>query len=126
VAASDTDSSLDRRFDGLQRRPLAGGLTLIVAGSRRSRMLGLAKLDALPADHGLLIGPCRSIHTFTMRFALDLVWLDGDGRPARLDEDVAPRRMRTCLRARSVVETAAGGGARMRAALEDDGGGRDA
>lgn len=111
--------ALDERFDGLERRALPGGLTLIVASSRRSRMLGLAKLDALPARHGLLLGPCRSVHTVTMRFALDLVWLDGDGRPVRLDEDVAPRRMRTCLRARSVIETAASGGERFRAALRD-------
>ena len=115
-----TRSALDVRFDGLPRRALPGALTLIVAAGRRARMRGLAKLDALPADHGLLLDPCRSIHTVTMRFALDLVWLDGDGRPVRLDEGVAPRRMRTCLRARSVVETAAGGGARFRDALAGD------
>jgi uncharacterized membrane protein (UPF0127 family) len=126
VGITNTDSAPDRRFDGLERRRLGGGLTLIVAASRRSRMLGLGKLAALPADHGLLLGPCRSVHTVTMRFALDLVWLDREGRPVRVDEDVAPRRMRTCLRARSVVETAAGGGARFRAALEDEGSARDA
>lgn len=115
----------DRRFDGLPRRPLADGLTLIVASSRRARTLGLARLDALPADHALLLGPCRSVHTAGMRFALDLVWLDGDGRPLRVDERVPPRRMRTCLRARSVVETAAGAGARFCAALERDGAGGD-
>ena len=96
---------------------LPGGLTLIVASDRRSRMRGLAGLDALPAGHGLLLDPCRSVHTVTMRFALDLLWLDGHGRPVRLDEQVAPRRLRTCLRARSVIETASGGGERFRAAL---------
>lgn len=119
VGIASSENALDERFDGLQQRALPGGLTLIVASGRRSRMLGLARLDALPAGHGLLLGRCRSVHTVTMRFALDLVWLDGDGRPVRLDEDVAPRRMRTCLRARSVIETAAGGGARFRAAVGD-------
>ncbi|MDP2712939.1 MAG: DUF192 domain-containing protein [Solirubrobacteraceae bacterium] len=113
----DVDVTLDARFDGLERRELAGGLTLIVASNRRSRTLGLASLAALPAAHGLLLAPCRSIHTVTMRFALDLVWLDRDGRPLRLDENVAPRRMRSCLRARSVIETAAGDGERFRAAV---------
>ncbi|MBW3609818.1 MAG: DUF192 domain-containing protein [Actinobacteria bacterium] len=117
MSHEDSKPRLDHRFDGLERRALRGGLTLIVASSRRSRMRGLAKLDALPADHGLLLSPCRSVQTVTMRFALDLVWLDADGRPVRLDEDVVPRRMRSCLRARSVIETAAGGGARVRAAL---------
>lgn len=110
---------LDERFDGLERRELPGALRLIVPSTRRSRMLGLAKLDALPSDHGLLLERCRSVHTVSMRFALDLVWLDRAGRPVRLDEAVPPRRLRTCLRARSVVETSAGGGTAFRAALAD-------
>ena len=111
-------SDSDRRFDGLERRPLPGGLTLIVASTWRSRSRGLGKLDALPPEHGLLITPCRSIHTIPMRFALDLVWLDGEGRVVRLDENVGRRRAKACLRARSVVEVAAGDGARFRDALE--------
>jgi len=105
------------RFDGLERRSLPGGLELVVASTRRSRARGLGGLDALPADRGLLLAPCRSIQTMTMRFALDLVWLDRAGRPVRIDEDVAPRRFRTCLRARAVVETPAGSGARFGEAL---------
>jgi len=117
VGIADPENALDERFVDLERRELPGGLTLLVASNRRSRMLGLARLDALPAGHGLLLRPCRSVHTVTMRFALDLVWLDADGAPVRLDEDVAPRRMRTCLRARAVIEAAAGSGARFHAAL---------
>ncbi|MDQ3722019.1 MAG: DUF192 domain-containing protein [Actinomycetota bacterium] len=120
MGVADSEIALDERFDGLERRALPAGLTLIVAAGRRSRMLGLARLDVLPNGHGLLLGSCRSVHTVTMRFALDLVWLDGAGRPVRLDEDVARGRMRTCLRARAVVETAAGSGARFRAALADE------
>ena len=40
-----------------------------------------------------------------MRFALDLLWLAADGTPVRLDRDVGKRRLRTCLCARSVIET---------------------
>ncbi|HUR85966.1 MAG TPA: DUF192 domain-containing protein [Solirubrobacteraceae bacterium] len=109
--------TLDARFDGLERRALPDGLTLLVAGGRRSRALGLARLDALSPDHALLIEPCRSVHTAGMRFALDLVWLDGRGVVVRVDRGVAPRRMRTCLRARAVVEVAAGGGRAFAAAL---------
>jgi uncharacterized membrane protein (UPF0127 family) len=109
----------------LERRPLPGGeLTLLVAGNRGARRRGLARLDpdALPQGHGLLFERCRSVHTIGMRFALDLVWLDGEGRLVRLDSGVAPRRLRTCLRARSVVETAAGEGERFAAALAGRGG----
>lgn len=116
-ATDSRDDALDERFGGLEQRALPGGLTLIVASTRRSRRLGLAKLGALPSGYGLLLAPCRSVHTLTMRFALDLVWLDRDERPVRHDAGVPPRRMRTCVRARSVVETAAGEGARFQAAL---------
>ncbi|MCA1656390.1 MAG: DUF192 domain-containing protein [Actinobacteria bacterium] len=81
-----------------------------VAADRRSRMRGLAGLDRLPADQALLIERCRSVHTVRMRFPLDLLWLDAAGAVIRLDEDVKPRRLRTCLRARSVIETNAGCG----------------
>jgi uncharacterized membrane protein (UPF0127 family) len=110
-------SDLDKRFDGLETRRLQDGLTLIVASTWRSRQRGLGKLGGLPPDHGLLITPCRSIHTVPMRFSLDLVWLDADGRPVRLDEDVGRFKARMCMRARSVVETTAGDGARFRDAL---------
>ena len=109
--------TLDARFEGLERRALAGALTLLVAGGPRSRMLGLSRLDALPSDHALLFESCRSIHTGGMRFALDLVWLDRLGAVVRVDAAVGPRRMRTCLRARSVVECNAGHGERFAAAL---------
>ena len=109
--------TLDARFEGLERRALPDGLTLLVAGGRRSRALGLARLDELPADHALLIERCRSVHTAGMRFALDLVWLDDGDAVARVDRDVPRRRLRTCLRARSVVETVAGRGDAFAAAL---------
>jgi uncharacterized membrane protein (UPF0127 family) len=43
-----------------------------------------------------------------MRFPLDLIWLDRAGRPVRIDRAVVPGRLRTCVRARSVVEAGAG------------------
>ncbi|HTN25408.1 MAG TPA: DUF192 domain-containing protein [Solirubrobacteraceae bacterium] len=109
--------TLAARLQGLERRALPGGLTLLVAGDRRARALGLARLDALPPGHALLLERCRSVHTAGMRFALDLVWLDATGAPVRTDHGVAPRRLRTCARARAVVETAAGEGDRFAAAL---------
>jgi uncharacterized membrane protein (UPF0127 family) len=75
-----------------------------------SRLRGLIGRPSLPPDTALLIPRCRSVHTFGMRFALDLVWLDADGLPLRIDRDVGPGRIRTCVRARSVLECAAGSG----------------
>jgi hypothetical protein len=96
------------RLEHLPVRELPGGLRLAEASTRRARGLGLARLDALPGDEALLIPRCRSVHTFGMRFALDLVWLAADGAVVRVDRDVPPRRLRSCLRARAVLECAAG------------------
>ncbi len=109
--------ALDVRLTDLESRSLAGGLRLLVAGDRRSRLRGLSGLDDLPAGHALLIERCRSVHTVGMRFALDLVWLDAEGAVVRVDAGVGPRRLRSCARARAVVETRAGSGARFAAAL---------
>lgn len=105
------------RLAQLERRALPLGLTLLVTGDRRTRRRGLARLDALPAGHALLLERCRSVHTIGMRFALDLLWLDATGAVVRIDENVGARRLRTCLRARAVVETAAGEGEHFAAAL---------
>jgi uncharacterized membrane protein (UPF0127 family) len=96
------------RFAGLPHRSLQGGLTVVKANTGKSRRRGLSRLDALPGDHALLIPKCPSVHTFGMRFALDLIWLGKGGVVVRVDRDVPPRRMRICTRARSVVETVAG------------------
>jgi uncharacterized membrane protein (UPF0127 family) len=96
------------RLDSLPGRDLPGGLRIAEASTHAARLRGLARLDDLPATLALHISPCRSVHTFGMRFALDLIWLDGDGEVVRVDADVAPRRFRTCLRARSVLEVRAG------------------
>ena len=109
--------TIHARFARLERRPLPGGLTLLVAADRRARRRGLARIDALPPGHALLLVRCRSIHTIGMRFALDLLWLDGNGALVRLDEAVAPRRLRTCRSARSVIEVTAGEGERYAAAV---------
>jgi hypothetical protein len=64
----------------LHRLPLAevGGLTIPVAIDRRARLLGLALLEREQALPGLLIPDCGCVHTFGMRFALDLHFLDPD------------------------------------------------
>ncbi|HEU4701111.1 MAG TPA: DUF192 domain-containing protein [Conexibacter sp.] len=75
-----------------------------VAADPLARLLGLAGLRALPPETGLLLPRTRSIHTFGMRFALDLVWLDREGRVVRTDRGVRPWRVRSCRVASQVVE----------------------
>jgi len=93
----------------LRRLPLVrvaalGGREARLAGDPLARLLGLALLRELPAGAALLLPRTRSIHTAGMRCALDLVWLDGDGRVVRVDRGVRPWRVRACRAARAVVE----------------------
>jgi uncharacterized membrane protein (UPF0127 family) len=111
--------TLDRRFDGLARRELAGRLTILVASTRRARRRGLARLDRLASGHALLLERCRSVHTVGMRFALDLLWIDAAGALVRFDAAVAPRRFRGCRHARAAIECNAGEGERFALALAE-------
>ena len=80
------------RFEGLPRRRV-GGRVVPVAATFRSRLLGLAALPRGQAGTGLLIPRCASVHTFAMRFPLDLVFLDGADRELAVHCGVPPRRL---------------------------------
>ena len=82
----------------------AAGRRVPVAASIRARLLGLARLDRDEAGPGLWIPSCASVHTFGMRFSLDLVFFDRDGRPCAVRRGVPPRRFVSCRRARAVLE----------------------
>jgi uncharacterized membrane protein (UPF0127 family) len=75
-----------------------------VALSRRARLLGLALLDRHAAGTGLLVPGCRSVHTFGMRFPLDLVFLDHELRQVSLRRSVPPGRIALERRAKAVLE----------------------
>ena len=77
-----------------------------VAKTFRDRLLGLA-FSTSPRAAALLLPRCRSVHTFGMRFPLDLFWLDARGEIARVDRGVPPWRMRRCGTASCVIEVPA-------------------
>jgi|SRR5829696_2681088 len=91
------------RFRGLDRVKLLG-LTVPAAGTLRSRLLGLALLRRDRAGAGLLLPRCRSVHTFGMRFPLDLLFLDEEGRVIELRRAVPPGRVIRCPGAMAVLE----------------------
>lgn len=80
------------------------GCEVPVAATIAGRLLGLSHLDRSEAGPGLLIPRCAAVHTFGMRFALDLVFLDGEGRPCSLRRGLQPRRLASDRRARAVLE----------------------
>lgn len=73
-----------------------------------TRMVGLLGRASLPEDEGLLLSPAWSIHTWAMRFPIDVVFVDRDDRILRIVEAMAPWRLVSERRAHGVVELAAG------------------
>ncbi len=100
-------AAITSRFDGLARGE-AAGVWVPVARTFRSRLLGLAFLERANAGPGLLIPGCRCVHTFGMRFALDLVFLDSEGCEIRRDQAVPSCRVALEWGAVAVVELPSG------------------
>src|SRR5437868_15485931 len=78
-----------------------------------SRMRGLLGRGGLAAGEGLLLQPAGSVHTFFMRFAIDVVFLDRERRVLRVVEGLPPWRAAAARRARTVLELGAGGAGRV-------------
>jgi uncharacterized protein len=85
---------------------LATRLEVANSGSRRSK--GLLGRQQLSPGEGLWIIPCESVHTFFMRFAIDLVYLDRKNRIRKVRNAVPPWRLSACLTAHSVLELVPG------------------
>jgi len=81
---------------------------LELAGTGDTRRKGLLGRDSLAPGEGLWIAPCESVHTFFMRFAIDLVYLDRKHQVKKIRNSVGPWRVSACLLAHSVLELPAG------------------
>lgn len=99
---------LPRRLERLPRSVLAGDAVVHEASTLTARLLGLAFLRRIPPGHALLIPDCRSVHTFGMRFPIDVAFLDERGRAIRVERAVGPRRVLACRGAFAVLEAPAG------------------
>lgn len=82
------------------------GREVPVATGPRARLLGLAYLDREEAGPGLLIPRCFSVHTFGMRFPIDIVFLDHRGLPLSVHRAVSSRCFVANRRADAVLELA--------------------
>jgi uncharacterized membrane protein (UPF0127 family) len=64
-----------------------------IAQDYKSRSVGLLNRESLGDDEGLLIRPCNSIHTFFMKFPIDVVFLDKIGNVVSVRLRLMPWRM---------------------------------
>lgn len=67
--------------------------TLAVADTFFSRLKGLLGKRELPHGEGLWIKPCNSVHTFGMRFPIDVVFLDKENLVVGLAKTLRPNRV---------------------------------
>ena len=79
-----------------------------VADTSAKRRTGLLKHQRLEPGEGLWIVPCESVHTFFMRFPIDLVYLDKQRKVRKVRTAVPPWRLSACFGAHSILELPAG------------------
>jgi uncharacterized membrane protein (UPF0127 family) len=79
-----------------------------VASTPLARMRGLLGRRGLETGEGLLLRPASSIHTFFMRFPIDVVFVGADGEVLKIGRRVAPWRTLAARGAKAVVELPAG------------------
>jgi uncharacterized membrane protein (UPF0127 family) len=84
------------------------GTSVEMAGNGATRRKGLLGRSGLVSGEGIWIVPCESVHTFWMRFSIDLVYLDRNKKVKKVRSGVAPWRLSACLSAHSVLEFASG------------------
>ena len=79
-----------------------------VADTSAKRRTGLLKHSGLDPGQGLWIAPCESVHSFGMKFAIDVVYLDRKKKVRKVRKNMVPFRVSACLTAHSVLELPVG------------------
>ena len=91
-----------------ERNGIAIASRLLTAFDSASRRTGLLKHDSLAEGSALIIAPSNAIHTFFMRFEIDVAFVARDGRILKVRHAMRPWRMAAALRGFAVVELPAG------------------
>jgi uncharacterized membrane protein (UPF0127 family) len=100
-------------------RGVALATELEVATSLAARTKGLLGRRGLPPGSGMLIDPCPSVHTWFMRFPIDVIFLDGHNRVVGLKRNLKPFRMAWSWRGAKTLELPVGTIAATRTLLGD-------
>jgi hypothetical protein len=91
-----------------QTRNTVLGDAVELADTSETRRVGLLKHARLDPGAGLWIVPCESVHTFFMKFPIDLVYLDKQRKVRKVRHAVPAWRLSACLTAHSILELPAG------------------
>ncbi len=82
--------------------------SLHTAFDSSSRRTGLLRHDSLAEGNALIIAPTNAIHTFFMRFPIDVAFVARSGRILKVRRDLPPWRLAAAWRGYAVVELPAG------------------
>jgi len=81
---------------------------LVAAVDSETRRRGLLGRDSLADGFALIIAPTNAVHTFFMRFPIDIAFVAKNGQVVKITPDVPAWRMSAAFRAFAVIEMAAG------------------
>ncbi len=74
-----------------------------IADTLWKRSIGLIGRQSLEADSGLWLAPCNGIHTFGMRFPIDVLFLNDAGEVMHMKPGLKPWRICGIFRLACVV-----------------------
>lgn len=82
---------------------------VVWAGSSSERRRGLLSRTSMGPNEGIYLVPCEGVHTFGMKFPIDVLFLDSEGTVLALQHRLKPWRLsKIVFRADGVLELAAG------------------
>lgn len=91
-----------------ERTGLSVATRLEIAADSAARRKGLLGRDGLDEGSALIIAPCNAVHTFFMRFTIDVAFVDREGRVVRGSRQLRPWTIGVGLGAWAAIETPAG------------------
>lgn len=80
-----------------------------IAATMESRLRGLLGRASLGSNEALILKPCNSIHTFFMRFPIDVLFLDKDMKVVKTIQNMGPNKLGPIIwKSRIAIELSSG------------------
>ena len=114
-AVAEKRLKVTNRRSGLQLASSAG-----IANTSELRRRGLLKHNSLEEGDGLWIAPCEAVHSFGMKFAIDVLYLDKQKKILKIKPNMVKSRISLCLSAHSVLELPSGMAAKTGTVVGDE------
>ena len=95
-----------------QRTGAVVATDLEAAFERETRNKGLLGRTGLPDGRALVIAPCNSVHTFFMKFTIDVFFVARDGTVRKISRGLRPWRIALSPKSFAVIEMADGAATR--------------